>query len=67
MRTYHRGARGAEDPYFYFGYDTLVSLFVVRALTDFSKTATRTTNDDPLMNRLTSDPQFIHRGKAWPD
>jgi hypothetical protein len=35
-----------EDPHFDFEYETLFSLFIVRALTDFSKTATRRTNDN---------------------
>jgi hypothetical protein len=64
MRTSHRRARHPEDPRFDCGYDAMFSLFVVGALTDFSKTATRIRNDDlalpnTRLNSPTPGTQFI--------
>jgi hypothetical protein len=46
MRAFYRRARPPDDLRFYFGCDNLFSLFLIGALTDFSKTAAHIINDD---------------------
>jgi hypothetical protein len=46
IRSFHHRAECMEDLHFYFEDYARFSLFVVGALTDFSKTATRRANDD---------------------